>query len=492
MEKSKKGVELAQETDQENLNLSCTQCSEHSFQAGQIELHKSGTESSILMEGIYKDLMPSNTVVNALRASQLTMFESMKPYTSIAQKFKELMPSSSAINALRASQLTMLESMKPYTSIAERYKDLMPSNTMVNALRASQLTMLESMKPYTSIAERYKDLMPSNTMVNALRASQLAMLESMKPYTSIAEKFKEVMPSSSAINVLRASQLTMLESMKPYTSIAEKFKEVMPSSSVINALRASQLATFESMKPYTSIVEKYKDLMPSSMATSDLVRSWVLGKNELISIKELYKSAGSYLDSINSDDLMSIVDIANRYTNTAEGAAYIAQNNDKIREFEPDAIVKFEEFKNKNVYVQKFRELPLQYQLIIIYFVFNIFAPIVNDLIKTKVLDVFNEAGNFIVSSLPVNAFTKELITYKDETIDWDVLKDFRIITADNVRLRDNPSMKGEVIETLEKYSVVAVLDRSNRKWIYVKVSIGNEQICGWVNRSYTKPLKRY
>ncbi len=492
MEKSKKGVELAQETDQENLNLSCTQCSEHSFQAGQIELHKSGTESSILMEGIYKDLMPSNTVVNALRASQLTMFESMKPYTSIAQKFKELMPSSSAINALRASQLTMLESMKPYTSIAERYKDLMPSNTMVNALRASQLTMLESMKPYTSIAERYKDLMPSNTMVNALRASQLAMLESMKPYTSIAEKFKEVMPSSSAINVLRASQLTMLESMKPYTSIAEKFKELMPSSSVINALRASQLATFESMKPYTSIVEKYKDLMPSSMATSDLVRSWVLGKNELISIKELYKSAGSYLDSINSDDLMSIVDIANRYTNTAEGAAYIAQNNDKIREFEPDAIVKFEEFKNKNVYVQKFRELPLQYQLIIIYFVFNIFAPIVNDLIKTKVLDVFNEAGNFIVSSLPVNAFTKELITYKDETIDWDVLKDFRIITADNVRLRDNPSMKGEVIETLEKYSVVAVLDRSNRKWIYVKVSIGNEQICGWVNRSYTKPLKRY
>ncbi len=492
MEKSKKGVELAQETDQENLNLSCTQCSEHSFQAGQIELHKSGTESSILMEGIYKDLMPSNTVVNALRASQLTMFESMKPYTSIAQKFKELMPSSSAINALRASQLTMLESMKPYTSIAERYKDLMPSNTMVNALRASQLTMLESMKPYTSIAQKFKELMPSSSAINALRASQLAMLESMKPYTSIAEKFKEVMPSSSAINVLRASQLTMLESMKPYTSIAEKFKELMPSSSVINALRASQLATFESMKPYTSIVEKYKDLMPSSMATSDLVRSWVLGKNELISIKELYKSAGSYLDSINSDDLMSIVDIANRYTNTAEGAAYIAQNNDKIREFEPDAIVKFEEFKNKNVYVQKFRELPLQYQLIIIYFVFNIFAPIVNDLIKTKVLDVFNEAGNFIVSSLPVNAFTKELITYKDETIDWDVLKDFRIITADNVRLRDNPSMKGEVIETLEKYSVVAVLDRSNRKWIYVKVSIGNEQICGWVNRSYTKPLKRY
>ncbi len=492
MEKSKKGVELAQETDQENLNLSCTQCSEHTFQAEQIELHKSGTESSILMEGIYKDLMPSNTVVNALRAYQLTMLESMKPYTSIAQKFKELMPSSSAINALRASQLTMLESMKPYTSIAERYKDLMPSNTMVNALRASQSTMLESMKSYTSIAEKFKKLMPSNTMVNDLRASQLATLKSMKPYTSIAERYKDLMPSNTMVNALRASQSTMLESMKSYTSIAEKFKELMPSSSAINALRASQLATLESMKPYTSIVEKYKDLMPSSMATSDLVRSWVLGKNELISIKELYKSAGSYLDSIDSDDLMSIVDIANRYTNTAEGAAYIAQNNDKIREFEPDAIVKFEEFKNKNVYVQKFRELPLQYQLIIIYFVFNIFTPIVNDLIKTKVLDVFNEAGNFIVSSLPVNAFTKELITYKDETIDWDVLKDFRIITADNVRLRDKPSMQGDVIELIDKYSVVAVLDRSNRKWIYVKLSIGNEQVCGWVNRSYTKPLKNH
>ncbi|MDK6201708.1 hypothetical protein QP099_17765, partial [Proteus mirabilis] len=99
MEKSKKGVELAQETDQENLNLSCTQCSEHSFQAGQIELHKSGTESSILMEGIYKDLMPSNTVVNALRASQLTMFESMKPYTSIAERYKDLMPSNTMVNA---------------------------------------------------------------------------------------------------------------------------------------------------------------------------------------------------------------------------------------------------------------------------------------------------------------------------------------------------------------------------------------------------------
>ncbi|ECZ5819607.1 SH3 domain-containing protein, partial [Salmonella enterica] len=52
------------------------------------------------------------------------------------------------------------------------------------------------------------------------------------------------------------------------------------------------------------------------------------------------------------------------------------------------------------------------------------------------------------------------------------------------------PSMKSEVIETIGKNTVVAILDKSDRQWLYVQVQSGDELITGWITRTYTKPIK--
>ncbi|MNZ70174.1 Bacterial SH3 domain protein [compost metagenome] len=57
--------------------------------------------------------------------------------------------------------------------------------------------------------------------------------------------------------------------------------------------------------------------------------------------------------------------------------------------------------------------------------------------------------------------------------------------------LRMSPSMNSEIIEKLDKNTIVAVIGKKDRQWIYVQVKSGNDILLGWVNRTYTKPLKR-
>ncbi|ECK5577881.1 SH3 domain-containing protein, partial [Salmonella enterica] len=53
----------------------------------------------------------------------------------------------------------------------------------------------------------------------------------------------------------------------------------------------------------------------------------------------------------------------------------------------------------------------------------------------------------------------------------------------------NTPSMQGDVLVKLEKYTPVIVIDKSDRKWLYVQLSFGEQKIYGWVNRSYTKAI---
>ncbi|KFX23484.1 hypothetical protein KP24_13690 [Pectobacterium atrosepticum] len=456
------------------------------------------------MDMKYKNLMFPSSSISALIASQET----------IAEKYKNLMSPSSSISALIATQDTIAEKyknlMSPSSSIsaliatqdtiADKYKNLMFPSSSISALSASQDTIAEKYKnlmfPSSSISaliatqdtisEKYKNLMFPSSSISALIASQ----------DTIAEKYKNLMSPSSSISALIASQETIAEKYKnlmfPSSSIsaliatqdtiAEKYKNLMFPSSSISALIATQ----------DTIAEKYKNLMSPSSLINALVRPRTSGEGELNSIKVLYNSVNSYLDNISAEELNSIVNVANIYTSTAEGAAYIAQSTQDFNEIEPDAITKLQEFKDKSSYVKKFRELPIVIQLIVYYFIMHIIFPIAEDKIKAEALELFNKSGDLIIQSLSINSYIKELVSNKNETVNWEVLKDFRVITADSVRLRDKPSMQGEVIETIKKYSVVAVLDKSNKKWLYVKISLNGEQTTGWVNRIYTKPLNKY
>lgn len=72
-----------------------------------------------------------------------------------------------------------------------------------------------------------------------------------------------------------------------------------------------------------------------------------------------------------------------------------------------------------------------------------------------------------------------------------EILKKFRIVKGENVRLRSEPSMKAEVVQVnLEDRDSLEVLDSSNRDWLYVSL-VSEEGVTGWISRKYTHPLHK-
>lgn len=131
---------------------------------------------------------------------------------------------------------------------------------------------------------------------------------------------------------------------------------------------------------------------------------------------------------------------------------------------------------------------PIQ-QCIYTIFVLIIFGGFI-DYGKSKVLIGINKIETSIVSLFESKPITRTKILSVNKDIDWNSLNDFRIITGENIRLREKPSMKSEVIEVIGKNTVVAILDKSGRQWLYVQVQSGDELITGWITRTYTKPIK--
>lgn len=74
--------------------------------------------------------------------------------------------------------------------------------------------------------------------------------------------------------------------------------------------------------------------------------------------------------------------------------------------------------------------------------------------------------------------------------INKNLLKGYRVVTGADVHLRKDPSMKSDIITTLTRGQLLAVLDKSNRSWIFVKVEIEREEFVGWVSRRYTAYFK--
>lgn len=135
--------------------------------------------------------------------------------------------------------------------------------------------------------------------------------------------------------------------------------------------------------------------------------------------------------------------------------------------------------------------LPNYLQIILIVLIVKILGGALEDYAKEKILHKIHQAESYILSPTENKPLTKTDIIKSDADIDWEHLNHFRFITGDNVMLRMSPSMNSEIIEKLDKNTIVAVIGKKDRQWIYVQVKSGNDILLGWVNRTYTKPLKR-
>ncbi|ECF5806766.1 SH3 domain-containing protein, partial [Salmonella enterica subsp. enterica] len=199
-------------------------------------------------------------------------------------------------------------------------------------------------------------------------------------------------------------------------------------------------------------------------------------------------SIAKHLEKLNATEIQTLQEAAILFSRSPQGAAIIATNIHAVEAKEPDALTKLKNYIEKSPITSNFRKLPLLVQLIIIYLVTTMYSVVV-DKNKELAMNLMEQAQQYVSKSISPRTHFKELTKKLPREVDISTLKHIRIITGENVRLRNTPSMQGDVLVKLEKYTPVIVIDKSDRKWLYVQLSFGEQKIYGWVNRSYTKAI---
>ncbi len=199
-------------------------------------------------------------------------------------------------------------------------------------------------------------------------------------------------------------------------------------------------------------------------------------------------SVAKHLEKLNATEIQTLQEAAILFSRSPQGAAIIATNIHAVEVKEPDALTKLKNHIEKSPITSSFRKLPLLVQLIIIYLVTTMYSVIL-DKNKELAMDLIEQAQQYVSKSISPKTHLKKLTKQLPSEVDISTLKHIRIITGENVRLRNTPSMRGDVLVKLEKYTPVIVIDKSDRKWLYVQLSFGEQKIYGWVNRSYTKAI---
>ncbi|MFI8014978.1 SH3 domain-containing protein [Citrobacter freundii] len=141
-------------------------------------------------------------------------------------------------------------------------------------------------------------------------------------------------------------------------------------------------------------------------------------------------------------------------------------------------------------FASSLKALPVPAQVFLLWIIYQVLLASVNNYLQEKTLNQIYKAETYLTSLINDKPMSKTDIMKENKDIEWESLNKFRFITGDNVRLRATPSMNSEVIETIGKNTIVAILGNEGRQWLFVQVKSGDETITGWVTRTYTKPLK--
>lgn len=136
-----------------------------------------------------------------------------------------------------------------------------------------------------------------------------------------------------------------------------------------------------------------------------------------------------------------------------------------------------------------FEQLPLSVQSKIFYYLKFTFLTIFLNLISNYIYD----QRELLAQSLNMLTQTSEVKSYvrkSQSRYDRDVLSGLRVVAGNNVNLRTQPSMKSDIIVQLDTGTLVEVLDKSNRTWLLIEITDGDEIIQGWISRRYTVYFK--
>ncbi|CGB17109.1 Uncharacterised protein [Salmonella enterica subsp. enterica serovar Typhi] len=248
---------------------------------------------------------------------------------------------------------------------------------------------------------------------------------------------------------------------------------------------AAFLKNHESLLAGTAVSSAFATQKPAQGSSA---AAFLKNHESLLAGTAVSTSIAKQLEKLDATEIQTLQEAAILFSRSPQGAAIIATNIHAVEVKEPDALTKLKNYIEKSPITSNFRKLPLLVQLIIIYLVTTMYSVVV-DKNKELAMNLMEQAQQYVSKSISPRTHFKELTKQLPREVDISTLKHIRIITGENVRLRNTPSMQGDVLVKLEKYTPVIVIDKSDRKWLYVQLSFGEQKIYGWVNRSYTKAI---
>jgi hypothetical protein len=141
-----------------------------------------------------------------------------------------------------------------------------------------------------------------------------------------------------------------------------------------------------------------------------------------------------------------------------------------------------------NSYLSVFKNLPPTIQAIFFYILLNVIIPQINSIsanILTPVVSSYLQESDLTKREDVKNI--KDFPRYLDN-VQVDGL---RFITGDNVRLREGPSTKSDILDELVLGQVVSILSK-DRNWIEVMYEYEDgEVLSGWVFTRYTSKFRK-
>ena len=281
--------------------------------------------------------------------------------------------------------------------------------------------------------------------------------------------------------------LSLVEITKHNSSLSNLIKP----NSILGDIAKRNSSLSNLMKPNSMLGDIAKhnsslsNLMKSNSMLGDITKHNSSLSNSIKSITDVIGELEPFSDPIQK--IISNFDL-NIDSEIAEISSLIYYSD--FEAIEAVVIRESEEIKKhiKDLEVNKKTTNRILLSIILLKFIYDLFTNNLSNYVYDNFIkELFAQKNTSNPTTIhEVRSFTRS----NTSRLDYELLKNFRMTTADALNLRKTPKMSSEIITTLPIATIVEIIDKSDRSWLYVAVEIDGEIIEGWVSRRYTAYFK--
>ena len=310
----------------------------------------------------------------------------------------------------------------------------------------------------------------------------------------------------SALSSLAFQESATMKSIREMTQVSQlataSFQESASMKAMRNMVKTSQLATFAfeesaSMKAVREMAQA-SQLVFQESASMRVMREMMQG-SQLASLafqeSAAMKAVREIIDSQSLADLAGLSSLKAAFqlenspfpSSTLPTYGVATANSESVNE----EILEIDSELNDEVSsATDFNQLSEKSKRILSY-IFHIYIlPMLFLALGVCISALYGDELRMALESVSTSSEVRSFTRNAKIKFDRVALASFRVTTANSLKLRKSPNMSAETIDFLPLGTLVEVIERSNRSWLFVEVEMDGEFIQGWVSRKYTVYFK--